>query len=460
MKPRDLGIGPRPPHDGQTIPSFNRQNRVVSSNTQAGAGSFTIFNPHGACTVQWIIAVTSAACTLQLLLNGQPYGAPLPLNAGAVVRFAGTFLANNELLGFSVSAATTVNFEVAWVKDFHRDILVTETAIISSGTVAGISSVNLVQQNGVALSIPTADAPVGTETAPVVRDIFRKKQNLLTTTPLAANGVFTSPWFDTELTGTNYVIVTAVSNVPSTSSALFESEDQVNSRGASSSSGPSATTRYAGFIRSRYWRVVYTNGASAQATFSLYATESSLPITNDAFNALTGEKVNVAIGSNLSTLLDGFSNNAVFAQTAGGGTGGLFAVLTTLYNGTSWDKTRTPSIFKQVSTAATGSTALWTPTAGKKFRLMRYRVIVTALAKAAVAADLVIDLLDAAATLGLKTLCTIPAAAAGNGLISDSGWIDLGNGILSAAANNVLNLNLSFALTGGLVNVNACGTEE
>jgi hypothetical protein len=42
----------------------------------------------------------------------------------------------------------------------------------------------------------------------------------------------------------------------------------------------------------------------------------------------------------------------------------------------------------------------------------------------------------------------------------DTGWIDLGEGILSAAANNVLNINLSAALNAGTVRVTCCGTEE
>ena len=38
--------------------------------------------------------------------------------------------------------------------------------------------------------------------------------------------------------------------------------------------------------------------------------------------------------------------------------------------------------------------------------------------------------------------------------------IDLGNGYLSTAANNVLQVNLSAALSAGKVRVTAVGTEE
>ena len=58
-------------------------------------------------------------------------------------------------------------------------------------------------------------------------------------------------------------------------------------------------------------------------------------------------------------------------------------------------------------------------------------------------------------------VCSIPAATgAAFGSGDESPWIDLGNGFLSSAANNVLNLNLSFALTGGVVNVIACGARR
>ena len=63
---------------------------------------------------------------------------------------------------------------------------------------------NLTQQAGVNLSAPIADAPAGTEFAPVTRPITRKKTTIETITPLGANGVFTGPWHDSELDGTDF----------------------------------------------------------------------------------------------------------------------------------------------------------------------------------------------------------------------------------------------------------------
>lgn len=122
---------------------------------------------------------------------------------------------------------------------------------------------------------------------------------------------------------------------------------------------------------------------------------------------------------------------------------------------------RTPDTFKTVATAANGNTALWTPAAGKKFRLMRYRIDVTGNAAAAAAAVKTISLFDGAAgATGQVHSVFVPGAALAAGALYTSGWIDLGNGYLSAAANNVLNVNLSTALTAGVVNVIACGVEE
>jgi hypothetical protein len=122
---------------------------------------------------------------------------------------------------------------------------------------------------------------------------------------------------------------------------------------------------------------------------------------------------------------------------------------------------RTPFVFKTVQATASGSTALWTPAAGRKFRLMRYSVFVTDNAIRAAAGVLTVSLLDSAADIAQDHDIFVPSSALDTtGALYSSGWIDLGNGVLSAAANNVLNVNLSAALTAGNVRVIACGTEE
>jgi hypothetical protein len=127
---------------------------------------------------------------------------------------------------------------------------------------------------------------------------------------------------------------------------------------------------------------------------------------------------------------------------------------------------RTPAIFKTAQATASGDNALWTPTAGKKFRLMRFKLQVTANAYIAARGVLTIKLRDGTTDMNLTHdvyLGQTALAADTNPQqlpMLETGWIDLGNGFLSAAANNVLNINLSAALSAGNVRVTCCGTEE
>ena len=125
-----------------------------------------------------------------------------------------------------------------------------------------------------------------------------------------------------------------------------------------------------------------------------------------------------------------------------------------------WERARTPVIWKVVNATAAGNTALWTPTAGKKFRLMGCIVNVSGGVGLAAAGEEVIELRDSA-TVVLRVAVRLPAAA---GVVVGTDLIEQldfpGNGYLSAAANNVLNVNLGTAVTAGNVVVNAWGTEE
>ncbi len=113
-----------------------------------------------------------------------------------------------------------------------------------------------------------------------------------------------------------------------------------------------------------------------------------------------------------------------------------------LYNGSTWDRPRTPSIFKPQSAVSIASEAtVWTPTSGKKFRL------IGGVITASVAGN--ITLKDNTAG---TTIMVVPVSAGVPVVIPP-----MGNGILSAAANNVLTATgpAASTLSGTLF-----GTEE
>jgi hypothetical protein len=124
-----------------------------------------------------------------------------------------------------------------------------------------------------------------------------------------------------------------------------------------------------------------------------------------------------------------------------------------------------PNVFKTVQASASGNTALWTPATGKKFRLMRLIVQIPANVSLAARGVLTISFQDNTTDISLTfdhyVGQTAPVETASSEQPNfDTGWIDLGNGIVSTTANNVLNVNLSAALAAGKVRITCCGTEE
>lgn len=123
-------------------------------------------------------------------------------------------------------------------------------------------------------------------------------------------------------------------------------------------------------------------------------------------------------GTNTATFIaatDAFANTYVGLTTIG---------LNQVYNGSAWDRLRTPTVFKAFSGALiTAETAIWTPTAGKKFRLMGFVVTQGVLTGDITVRD----------GTGLATILVIPATVIGQPLS-----FSMGNGILSGAINRVL----------------------
>ena len=116
------------------------------------------------------------------------------------------------------------------------------------------------------------------------------------------------------------------------------------------------------------------------------------------------------------------------------------------FNGATWDRIRTPNVFKPfsvtVASLGTGQT-VWTPASNKRFRLLGFAVTS-----------------DKAAQVNFKdgsvaTIFSTPAVVAA----TPFGVSGIGNGMLSASANNLLALDVSASVPVVLTGT-VWGTEE
>lgn len=120
----------------------------------------------------------------------------------------------------------------------------------------------------------------------------------------------------------------------------------------------------------------------------------------------------------------------------------------------------TPTKFLSVKASASGNTPIWVPASGKKFVLLSYSIDFTSNAAAAVAAVIDATFIDGATNTQIGNSVFIPNAAGTTFLDSGEGFVTIGgNGYPSNTANNVLSINLSFALTAGVCHVQVFGRE-
>jgi hypothetical protein len=118
---------------------------------------------------------------------------------------------------------------------------------------------------------------------------------------------------------------------------------------------------------------------------------------------------------------------------------------------------RTPNTFKNVLAVNAGSTAVWTAGVGKRWRLMG--LVITLGQGTTAAAGVKVSLFDVAADTGIGvTVSSGALAAAPNEAIILS--MDIKNGLMAAATNTALNVNLSSAMAVNGVSVQVWGTEE
>jgi len=112
-------------------------------------------------------------------------------------------------------------------------------------------------------------------------------------------------------------------------------------------------------------------------------------------------------------------------------------------------------ITKTAGVSAAGDTVIWTPPAGKRFQLLGMLIGIAAASVAGGAGE-EISMKDGAAVF-IRTGFYLPATALAQAPI----LIELPNdGYISTTDGNVLSMNLSSAITGGILDVTVWGYER
>jgi hypothetical protein len=201
------------------------------------------------------------------------------------------------------------------------------------------------------------------------------------------------------------------------------------------------TTAYVfgGPVIYRYLRIQVTGTTTGTYTFTLQASQQpySQPVSGNG--ATVGD-----------AWTPGFSVGPVATLGAQYG----------LVTSTTWDRLRTPKIFNTANGSSVGNNAIWTPGSGKKFRLMRYKLSAPSNTAQTTGGELTMTWYDGGSATAIYETAYVPAAGGTTLGGWSTGWVDLGNGILSATSNNILNINLSASLTAGNIRCIVAGIEE
>jgi hypothetical protein len=119
----------------------------------------------------------------------------------------------------------------------------------------------------------------------------------------------------------------------------------------------------------------------------------------------------------------------------------------------------TPTKFLNVKATASGNTPIWVPATGKKFVLLSYSIDFTSNVSQAVAGLIDATFIDGATNTQIGISVFVPNAAGTVFSDSGEGFVSLGGGYPSVAANNILSINLSAALATGVCHVMVFGRE-
>lgn len=221
-------------------------------------------------------------------------------------------------------------------------------------------------------------------------------------TALAGGAVFTGVWEDVK----DYaeVVVSVATDQASATNGLVlqgsSNQTDIDSSDAYTCTGVGTFSKTFKVGPGWQWvRLVYTNGATPNTVFRLQT----------IFKLSRTRPSSVKMADNRSVEND-FEESASYQG---------------VFNGTAWDLQRTPFVFKTLNAVSIAAEAtIWTPAAGKKFRLMGYL-----LTSGVVGGNVILKDNTAGATIHI-----VPFGAAAVPI----GSPPYGNGQLSATANNVL----------------------
>lgn len=134
--------------------------------------------------------------------------------------------------------------------------------------------------------------PISSSSPLVTSPIANRATTLVTNTPLGANGTYTQPWQDANALGVNYVSASVYSDKSGT--LYIDLADDTNNpmlgvQSVSVTGGTPTRLQYPQTITTRYWRLRYVNGGTAQTNFELYQT--TLPLLSPRDFSLTGRNV-------------------------------------------------------------------------------------------------------------------------------------------------------------------------
>lgn len=205
------------------------------------------------------------------------------------------------------------------------------------------------------------------------------------------------------------------------------------------------------------------------------STDSYVLHTNAKTNPLSLTslgQLRVAVGHELGLASLGSAQSVIFPDNnsnvsgplwiCNGNSGGAFSGTTDAARLGVW-VARVPTVFRTVSATASGNTAVWTAATGNKWRLLRYKIEVTANASVASGGVITVKFQDVTTDINLTHSVFVPTTGLTTNIDTywTSEWTDIGPfGILAAATATALNINLGSTLATGVCRVIVCGVEE